>query len=111
MEQQVEEFYASLEAAGVAVRFTHCQGGNIQWEYDQWLLEQCGGQGAAPVDLKWREDLYTATGKSRKLNGISGYRDALLPGAEAAEAAARQEAAHVRAAAAAMAAAAPAAFA
>ncbi|KAL4425758.1 hypothetical protein ABPG75_009774 [Micractinium tetrahymenae] len=88
MEWQTAEFYDSLAAAGVPQRYTHRQSGGVQWEYNQWLAAQCGEK----IDLSWREQLYTSCGLSRKLNG-GRYRDSVLPGAEAAEAAASEAAA------------------
>lgn len=92
MEAHTADFYASLEAAGVPVRYTHRMSGGVQWQYNRWLAEQCG---EALPSAEWREAMYTACGNSRKLHG-SGYRDAELPAAAAAQAAAADEAERVR---------------
>ena len=83
--------YAELAAAGIPVRYTHRQSGAVQWQYNAWLQQQCG-EAPGPA---WREALYVAGGLSRKLNA-ERYRDTPLPGAEAAEQAAREDAARVR---------------
>lgn len=91
MEQHVADFYASLKATGVPVRYTHRQSDGMQWQYNAWLAEQCGDEPGAA----WREQMYKACGQSRKTNA-SKYRDASLPGAEEAEQAAREEACRAR---------------
>jgi hypothetical protein len=91
MEAHTAAFYAELEAAGIAVRYTHRQSGAVQWQYNAWLQQQCG-EAPGPA---WRKALYAAGGMSRKLNA-ERYRDMPLPGAEAAEQAAREDAARVR---------------
>ena len=91
MEAHAAAFYAEMEAAGIPVRYTHRQSGELQWQYNAWLQEQCG-EASGPA---WREALYVAGGLSRKLNA-ERYRDMPLPGAEAAEQAAREDAARVR---------------
>jgi hypothetical protein len=45
MEAEVEHFYADLRAAGVPTRYTHRQAGELQWQYDDWLIAQCGPGG------------------------------------------------------------------
>ena len=91
MEAHTAAFYAELAAAGIPVRYTHRQSGAVQWQYNAWLQQQCG-EAPGPA---WREALYVAGGLSRKLNAERD-RDTPLPGAEAAEQAAREDAARVR---------------
>lgn len=91
MEAAAAAFYASLDAAGTPVRYTHRMSGGVQWQYARFLAAQCG----EPAPPAWREAMYNACGQSRKLNG-ERYRDEPLPGAAEAEAEARAEAARVR---------------
>ena len=37
-----ESYYAELAASGTPVRYTHRLPGDVQWRYNQWLVEACG---------------------------------------------------------------------
>ena len=90
MEAHAAAFYAELEAAGTPMRYTHRQSGSLQWQYNAWLQQQCG---EAPGP-EWREALYVAAGEAKK-QYVERYRDSPLPGAEAAQQAAMEDAARV----------------
>ncbi|KAK4793788.1 hypothetical protein SAY86_011782 [Trapa natans] len=55
MMEEVENFYAELEAAGVPKRLTHTMT-KTQFEYYDWLAEQCGIPGLE----EWKKQLFFA---------------------------------------------------
>ncbi|OAY78671.1 Flavin-containing monooxygenase FMO GS-OX-like 4, partial [Ananas comosus] len=65
----VNAFYLEMEVAGWPKRYTH-NFANIQFEYDDWLANQCG---CPPVE-EWRKQMYAATGKNRVCRP-ENYRD------------------------------------
>ncbi|CAN6312674.1 unnamed protein product [Urochloa humidicola] len=58
MMEDVRALYTELEAIGWPVRYTHCLKHN-QFEYDDWLAEQCGH---AKVE-EWRKRMHAAASK------------------------------------------------
>jgi hypothetical protein len=40
--KDIDDFYSSLERAGVPSRYTHRQAGEVQWQYNDWLAQACG---------------------------------------------------------------------
>ncbi|CAN6300829.1 unnamed protein product [Urochloa humidicola] len=69
MMEDVRALYAELEAIGWPVRYTHCLKHN-QFEYDDWLAEQCGH---AKVE-EWRKRMYDAACK-KKVECPETYRE------------------------------------
>ncbi|CAN6460757.1 unnamed protein product [Victoria cruziana] len=69
MMDDVEAFYAQLEATGYPKRYTHNMKG-YQFDYDDWLATQCG---YSKVE-SWRRKMYDATSK-RKRAKPETYRD------------------------------------
>ena len=47
----------------VCCRYTH-QLGDKQWEYKDWIAEQCGPD--APKTEEWRRLMYEATGNNKR---------------------------------------------
>ncbi|KAL6847688.1 hypothetical protein ACP4OV_022476 [Aristida adscensionis] len=69
MMEDVRALYSELEAIGWPTRYTHCLKHN-QFEYDDWLAEQCGH---AKVE-EWRKEMYDAFVKKR-LDCPETYRE------------------------------------
>lgn len=69
MMQDVRALYSELDAVGWPVRYTHCMKHN-QFEYDDWLAEQCAGSRVE----QWRKDMFDAT-RRKKLECPETYRD------------------------------------
>ncbi|KAK3157090.1 hypothetical protein QOZ80_2AG0116030 [Eleusine coracana subsp. coracana] len=69
MMEDVKAFYLNLEALGWPKRYTH-NFSNYQFEYDDWLAEQCG---YPPIE-EWRKLMYAATTKNKAARPES-YRD------------------------------------
>ncbi|KAL6848226.1 hypothetical protein ACP4OV_022354 [Aristida adscensionis] len=69
MMQDVRALYTELEAIGWPKRYTHCLKYN-QFEYDEWLAEQCGH---AKVE-EWRKEMFDAA-RRRKVDCPETYRD------------------------------------
>ncbi|KAL6645368.1 hypothetical protein ACP70R_016976 [Stipagrostis hirtigluma subsp. patula] len=69
MMESVTDLYSELEAIGWPTRYTHCLKHN-QFEYDDWLAEQCGH---AKIE-EWRKEMYDAFTKKR-LDCPETYRD------------------------------------
>uniref|UniRef100_A0A0A9DX06 Flavin-containing monooxygenase n=1 Tax=Arundo donax TaxID=35708 RepID=A0A0A9DX06_ARUDO len=69
MMEDVKAFYTELEARGWPKRYTH-NFSNYQFEYDDWLAEQC----AHPPIEEWRKLMYAANAKN-KLARPESYRD------------------------------------
>lgn len=69
MMDDVQAFYASLEASGIPKRYTHNMG-DYQFQYNDWLAEQCG----CPVCEEWRKQMYDAVSKSGRAR-VETYRD------------------------------------
>lgn len=65
----VQAFYASLEASGIPKRYTHNMG-DYQFQYNDWLAAQCG----CPVCEEWRKQMYDAVSKSGRAR-VETYRD------------------------------------
>jgi hypothetical protein len=53
------------------VKYTHRMSGDVQWEYNAWLVEACGDVEPWPRE---RVELYEACGKNRREN-LETYRD------------------------------------
>ncbi|KAL9663683.1 hypothetical protein QQ045_019074 [Rhodiola kirilowii] len=69
MKQDIQAFYAKLEADGVPKRYTHnCA--DCQFEYGDWLALQCGCHGSE----EWRKEMYTQSSKTRHAKPDT-YRD------------------------------------
>lgn len=71
MMEDVRALYAELDAVGWPVRYTHCMK-HSQFEYDDWLAEQCGGH-AGRVE-EWRKEMFDAA-RRKKLECPETYRD------------------------------------
>ncbi|KAL1316636.1 hypothetical protein AAHE18_15G080600 [Arachis hypogaea] len=69
MTQDTEAFYSSLEASGTPKRYTHNMA-NYQWDYDNWIADQCG----IPGIEEWRVEMYKFASKNKRLRPES-YRD------------------------------------
>ncbi|CAN6319910.1 unnamed protein product [Urochloa humidicola] len=69
MMEDVRALYTELEAIGWPVRYTHCLKHN-QFEYDDWLAEQCGH----PKVEEWRKRMYDAACK-KKVECPETYRE------------------------------------
>ncbi|XP_010533773.1 PREDICTED: flavin-containing monooxygenase FMO GS-OX-like 2 [Tarenaya hassleriana] len=69
MMEDVKAFYSELEDSGIPKRYTHLMG-DSQFEYDNWLAEQCGCQ---PIE-KWREQMF-CIGFKRIYAQSDTYRD------------------------------------
>lgn len=63
MQVEVQQFYADLERQEVPARYTH-QLGDKQWEYKDWIAEQCGPDVAKTEH--WRRKMYEATGQNKR---------------------------------------------
>lgn len=63
MQAEVQQFYADLERQEVPARYTH-QLGDKQWEYKDWIAEQCGPD--VPKTEPWRRKMYEATGQNKR---------------------------------------------
>ena len=73
MMEDVRALYSELEVMGWPVRYTHCMK-HSQFEYDEWLAEQCQCGGEAGRVEEWRKDMFNATRK-KKLQCPETYRD------------------------------------
>ncbi|KAL8166538.1 hypothetical protein V2J09_008037 [Rumex salicifolius] len=62
MMEDVESFYAKMDEAGIAKRYTHLVGEH-QFEYNDWLATQCG----FVLTEEWRKKMYDSSSKMRKL--------------------------------------------
>ncbi|KAF8697878.1 hypothetical protein HU200_035371 [Digitaria exilis] len=69
MMEDVETFYSKLEARGWPKRYTH-NFANYQFEYDDWLAEQCGH----PAIEEWRKQMYHINGINKAIRP-ERYRD------------------------------------
>ncbi|RLN12667.1 flavin-containing monooxygenase FMO GS-OX-like 4 [Panicum miliaceum] len=69
MMEDVRALYSEVEALGWPVRYTHCLKHN-QFEYDDWLAEQCGLAGVED----WRKQMYDAACK-KKVECPERYRE------------------------------------
>ncbi|KAI5082142.1 hypothetical protein GOP47_0001885 [Adiantum capillus-veneris] len=69
MSEDVEEFYKNLEAKGIPKSKVHDLG-SCQFEYDNWLADQCGCQAIED----WRIQIYINSSK-RKRALPDSYRD------------------------------------
>ncbi|KAH9777343.1 Flavin-containing monooxygenase FMO GS-OX-like 4 [Citrus sinensis] len=69
MMEDTKAFYSTLEASGTPKRYTHNMG-DYQFDYDNWLAEQCGYLGVEG----WRKQMYNAVSKNR-LTRPETYRD------------------------------------
>ncbi|KAA8522258.1 hypothetical protein F0562_012931 [Nyssa sinensis] len=56
----VEAFYSTLEASGIAKRYTH-NVANYQFEYDDWLAAEFG----CPTVDEWRKQMYDAASTNK----------------------------------------------
>ena len=75
MREEVDHFYEWMETENIPTRFTHRLEGELQFNYNLWLSEQCGlGQSGWP---RWRQELYLTTGRLRRSVGLA-FRDAPL---------------------------------
>ncbi|CAM0956251.1 unnamed protein product [Alopecurus aequalis] len=70
MIEDVKAIYLRLETHGWPKRYTHNFGGGYQFEYDDWLAEQCGHP---PIE-EWRKLMYAATSMNKAVRPES-YRD------------------------------------
>ncbi|CAO2819827.1 unnamed protein product [Amaranthus hypochondriacus] len=69
MMDDIEAFYAKLDAAGIPKRYTH-NIGDHQFEYDDWLAAETGSR----LIEEWRKGMYRAT-SLRKRSQPETYRD------------------------------------
>ncbi|CAD6204446.1 unnamed protein product [Miscanthus lutarioriparius] len=69
MMEEVKAFYLKLEARGWPKRYTH-NFSNHQFEYDDWLAEQC----SHPPIEEWRKQMYAANSMNKAARPES-YRD------------------------------------
>ncbi|KAH9618480.1 hypothetical protein KSS87_006718 [Heliosperma pusillum] len=69
MMEDIEAFYSKLDAMGFPKRYTHNIGAS-QFEYDDWLAEECG----YPPTEEWRKAMYSAASR-RKRSHPETYRD------------------------------------
>ncbi|OWM88390.1 hypothetical protein CDL15_Pgr003802 [Punica granatum] len=69
MMENIEYFYAELEAAGIPKRYTHRQS-KTQFLYNDWLADQCG----IPGMEEWKKGMYSAASQN-KLARPETYRD------------------------------------
>lgn len=69
MVEDVKAFYLKLEALGWPKRYTH-NFSNFQFDYDDWLAEQCGHP---PIE-EWRKQMYVANAMNKAARPES-YRD------------------------------------
>ncbi|KAJ4712812.1 Flavin-containing monooxygenase [Melia azedarach] len=69
MMEDVKAFYSKLEASGMPKRYTHSMA-NYQFDYDNWLAEQCGH----PNIEEWRVKMYSAFSKIKRVRPET-YRD------------------------------------
>ncbi|XP_073287855.1 flavin-containing monooxygenase FMO GS-OX-like 4 [Primulina huaijiensis] len=69
MMADVEGFYSSMEASGIAKRFTH-RVGDLQFEYNDWLA----GQSGSPPTEEWRKPMYLVASR-KKRSAPETYRD------------------------------------
>jgi len=69
MMEDVKAFYSKLEARGWPKRYTH-NFSNYQFEYDDWLAEQCSH---TPIE-EWRKQMYNFNGINKAVRPES-YRD------------------------------------
>ncbi|KAK8445484.1 hypothetical protein SEVIR_9G334600v4 [Setaria viridis] len=69
MMEDVKAFYSKLEARGWPKRYTH-NFSNYQFEYDDWLAEQC----SHPPIEEWRKQMYAINGINKAIRPES-YRD------------------------------------
>ncbi|KAL6642724.1 hypothetical protein ACP70R_020905 [Stipagrostis hirtigluma subsp. patula] len=69
MIEEVKAYYSELESRGWPRRYTH-NFSNCQFEYDDWLAEQC----SYPPIEEWRKLMYAANAKNKKARPES-YRD------------------------------------
>ncbi|XP_066377051.1 flavin-containing monooxygenase FMO GS-OX-like 2 isoform X1 [Miscanthus floridulus] len=69
MMEEVKAFYLKLEARGWPKRYTH-NFSNHQFEYDDWLAEQC----SHPPIEEWRKQMY-AVNSMNKAARPESYRD------------------------------------
>ncbi|EER91959.1 hypothetical protein BDA96_01G295400 [Sorghum bicolor] len=69
MMEDVKAFYLKLEALGWPKRYTH-NFSNHQFEYDDWLAEQCG---YPPIE-EWRKQMYAVNAMNKAARPES-YRD------------------------------------
>jgi hypothetical protein len=53
------------------VKYTHRMAGDVQWEYNAWLVKACGDVEAWPTE---RVEMYEACGRNRREN-LETYRD------------------------------------
>lgn len=53
------------------IKYTHRMAGDLQWEYNTWLVEACGDVEAWPRE---RVEMYEACGRNRREN-LETYRD------------------------------------
>lgn len=70
MMEDVKAIYSRLETRGWPKRYTHNFSGGYQFEYDDWLAEQCGHP---PVE-EWRKLMYAANAKNKAARP-ERYRD------------------------------------
>jgi hypothetical protein len=72
MEAWMHAHYTDAEQSGVADRHMHLQS-ETQWEYNDWLAEQCGPD----VDKMqgWRKDLWNITRRIKVEQDSDAYRD------------------------------------
>ncbi|WOH12169.1 hypothetical protein DCAR_0831668 [Daucus carota subsp. sativus] len=69
MMKDVENFYSSMETAGIPKRYTHNLA-SCQYEYNDWVAAECK---SAPSE-EWRKEMYVSASKS-KIVRPETYRD------------------------------------
>jgi cation diffusion facilitator CzcD-associated flavoprotein CzcO len=69
MMMEIKTLYSTLDAQGIAKRYTH-QMGISQFEYNSWLASQCG----CSETEEWRKEMYFATGVKKRAHPET-YRD------------------------------------
>ncbi|KQJ97746.1 hypothetical protein BRADI_3g32990v3 [Brachypodium distachyon] len=70
MMEDVKAIYLRREAHGWPKRYTHNFSGDYQFEYDDWLAEQCGHP---PIE-EWRKMMYAANARNKAARP-ENYRD------------------------------------
>ncbi|KAF3496792.1 hypothetical protein DY000_02057834 [Brassica cretica] len=70
MMEDTKAFYDKLEASGIPKRYTHLMPDDSQFEYDNWLADQCD----YPRIEKWREEMFYI-GFKRIYAQSATYRD------------------------------------
>lgn len=82
MMKDTEDFYLWLDQQGIPKRYTHRMKGELQWQYNSWLVDAIKDD-SVKMDA-WRVQLYQSSGVARRRN-ILEFRDVPLDGIEEAE--------------------------